>query len=53
MILIFSINQELITTEVARWLTLMNKKFIRINENEVFDIKIYQKRIYLESQKIV
>ncbi|RTZ03562.1 grasp-with-spasm system ATP-grasp peptide maturase [Flavobacterium bomense] len=51
MILIFSINQELTTTEVARWLTLMNKKFIRINENEVFDIKVYQKRIFLESQK--
>lgn len=50
MILIFSINQEITTTEVARWLTLMNKKFIRINENEIFDIKIYQKRIYLESK---
>lgn len=51
MIIIFSINQEVTTTEVTRWLTLMNKKFIRINENEVFDIKIYQKRIFLESQK--
>lgn len=51
MILIFSINQELTTTEVTRWLTLMNKKFIRINENEVFEIKIFQKRIFLESQK--
>jgi ATP-GRASP peptide maturase of grasp-with-spasm system len=51
MILIFSINQELTTTEVTRWLTLMNKKFIRINEDEAFDIKIYQKRIFLESQK--
>jgi ATP-GRASP peptide maturase of grasp-with-spasm system len=50
MILIFSINQELTTTEVTRWLTLMNKKFIRINENEVFEIKIYQKRIFLKSQ---
>jgi hypothetical protein len=44
MIIIFSINQEVTTTEVTttevtRWLTLMNKKFIRINENEVFDIK--------------
>ena len=51
MILIFSINQELTTTEVTRWLTLMNKKFIRINENEVFDINIYQKRIFLESNE--
>jgi ATP-GRASP peptide maturase of grasp-with-spasm system len=51
MILIFSINQERTTTEVTRWLTLMNKKFIRINENEVFEIKIYQKRIFLESPK--
>lgn len=51
MIIIFSINQEVTTTEVTRWLTLMNKKFIRINENEVFDIKIYKKRIFLESQK--
>jgi ATP-GRASP peptide maturase of grasp-with-spasm system len=50
MILIFSLNQELTTTEVTRWLTLMNKKFIRINENEVFDIKVFQKKIFLESQ---
>jgi ATP-GRASP peptide maturase of grasp-with-spasm system len=51
MVLIFSINQELTTTEVTRWLTLMDKKFIRINEDEVFDIRIYHKKIFLESQK--
>jgi ATP-GRASP peptide maturase of grasp-with-spasm system len=29
----------------------MRKKFIRINETEIFDIKIFEKRILLESQK--
>ena len=51
MILIFSINQEPTTTEVTRWLTMMNKKFVRINENEAFDIKVADERIFLESQK--
>lgn len=51
MILIFSSDQEATTTEVTRWLTFMKKKFIRINENEVFEIKIYQRRIFLESKK--
>ncbi|MDR6968206.1 ATP-GRASP peptide maturase of grasp-with-spasm system [Flavobacterium arsenatis] len=51
MILIFSTNQEPTTTEVTRWLTFMKKSFIRVNENEVFEIKVNQKRIFLESQK--
>lgn len=51
MILIVSKNQEITTTEVCRWLFKMNKKFIRINEDETFEIKTERKRIYLISEK--
>ncbi|WP_449401466.1 grasp-with-spasm system ATP-grasp peptide maturase [Chryseobacterium wanjuense] len=51
MILIISNNNDRTTTEVIKWLSLMKKKFIRIHEDETFDIKVDKKRIYLESQR--
>lgn len=48
MILIISQDQEITTTEVIRWLTYMNKKFIRVNDDENFSIRIINKRFYLE-----
>lgn len=51
MILILSNNQETTTNEVIKWLQEMNKKFIRVHENEVFEIKVNEKRIYLQSQR--
>jgi hypothetical protein len=49
MILIISQDQEITTTEVIRWLTYMNKKFIRVNDDENFSIRIINKRFYLEN----
>ncbi|MDR2237553.1 MAG: grasp-with-spasm system ATP-grasp peptide maturase [Chryseobacterium sp.] len=51
MILIISENKEATTTEVIRWLVFLNKDFIRVHEDEVFEIKMENKRIYLESKK--
>lgn len=51
MILIISYNQELTTTEVIKWLITMEKKFILVHENELFDIRIIDKKIYLESHR--
>lgn len=51
MILIISENNERTTTEVIRWLTSMDKKFIRVHDDEIFEIKVYQKKIYLESER--
>ncbi len=51
MILIISKNQETTTNEVIKWLVAMEKKFIRVHEDEVFDIKVAQKRLYLESYR--
>lgn len=51
MILILSKNQETTTNEVVKWLSLMRKEFIRVHEDEIFDIKISQKRILLQSSR--
>lgn len=51
MILIISKNFEPTTTEIIKWLSIMGKKYIRIDENEIFEIKIYKKKIYIESHK--
>lgn len=51
MILIISKNQEITTTEVAKWLSRMGKKFIRVNEDEIFEIKLINKKILLKGQK--
>ncbi|AYZ10838.1 grasp-with-spasm system ATP-grasp peptide maturase [Chryseobacterium arthrosphaerae] len=49
MILIISNNNEITTTEVIKWLLKLGKNFIRVHEDEIFDIKIKEKRIYIES----
>ncbi|WP_343681340.1 grasp-with-spasm system ATP-grasp peptide maturase [Chryseobacterium arthrosphaerae] len=49
MILIISQNNEITTTEVIKWLLKLGKNFIRVHEDEIFDIKIKEKRIYIES----
>ncbi|ROI01879.1 grasp-with-spasm system ATP-grasp peptide maturase [Chryseobacterium sp. G0240] len=51
MILIISQNHEITTTEVIKWLLKMDKKFIRVHEDEIFNIKVKDKRIYIESQR--
>lgn len=51
MILIISQNNEITTTEVIKWLLKLGKSFIRVHEDEIFDIKINEKRIYIESPR--
>jgi ATP-GRASP peptide maturase of grasp-with-spasm system len=51
MILIISKKQETTTNEVIKWLLAMDKKFIRVHEDEVFEIKTKEKRIYIESHR--
>ncbi|QQQ26865.1 grasp-with-spasm system ATP-grasp peptide maturase [Chryseobacterium indoltheticum] len=51
MILILSQNQETTTNEVIKWLSLMNKKFVRVHEDEIFEVKINKNRIFIESQR--
>lgn len=49
MILIISNSKEGATECVIEWLYKMDKKFIRVNEHEVFEIKVHHKKIVLES----
>ena len=51
MILIFSQKNETATIDVIRHLILMKKKFIRVHEDEVFEIKTVKKRILIESNR--
>ncbi|NML70979.1 grasp-with-spasm system ATP-grasp peptide maturase [Chryseobacterium sp. RP-3-3] len=51
MILILSNNKEADTKSVIRWLLKLNKKFIRVHENEYFEIKIYDRKIFLQSTR--
>ncbi|WP_175635076.1 grasp-with-spasm system ATP-grasp peptide maturase [Pedobacter ghigonis] len=51
MILIISKKQETTTNEVIKWLLAMDKKFIRVDEDEVFEIRAKEKRIYIESHR--
>jgi len=51
MILIFSDNNDRTTIEVIRWLAALNEDFILVNDDEFFDIKVDQKRFFLQSQK--
>ncbi|WP_162926187.1 hypothetical protein [Chryseobacterium aurantiacum] len=46
MILIISNNSERTTVKIIKWLLKMNKKFIRVHENEVFEIKVVNKMIF-------
>ncbi|EFK57407.1 grasp-with-spasm system ATP-grasp peptide maturase [Sphingobacterium spiritivorum] len=51
MILIISKNNEITTTAVIKWLRALHKPFIRIHEDEVFEIHTSKKRIVLKSQR--
>ncbi|MBP1165616.1 MULTISPECIES: grasp-with-spasm system ATP-grasp peptide maturase [unclassified Chryseobacterium] len=51
MILIISDNNDISTTEVIKWLLVMEKKFIRVHEDEIFEIKIRNKSFFLESAR--
>ena len=48
MILIITNSNDLTTNEVVKWLILLKKKFIRTNNNEIFKIKVKEKRIFLK-----
>ncbi|WP_316738799.1 grasp-with-spasm system ATP-grasp peptide maturase [Pedobacter aquatilis] len=49
MILILSSHLEPTTNEVVMWLNKMKKSYIRVNEEEIFEIKIIKKKFFLES----
>ncbi|OCA67935.1 grasp-with-spasm system ATP-grasp peptide maturase [Chryseobacterium artocarpi] len=51
MILIISQKNETATIEVIRHLMVLKKKFIRVHEDEVFEIKTINKRILIESSR--
>lgn len=51
MILIISNNSERTTVKIIKWLLKMDKKFIRVHEDEVFEIKVINKSIFLESNR--
>ncbi|MGH1519756.1 grasp-with-spasm system ATP-grasp peptide maturase [Chryseobacterium sp. JK1] len=51
MILIISKKKEITTTEVIKWLFRFEKKFILIHEDETFEIKMKDAKIFLESEK--
>ncbi|WP_284464044.1 grasp-with-spasm system ATP-grasp peptide maturase [Chryseobacterium sp.] len=51
MILIISNNGDSTTTKVIKYLSAMGKKFIRVHEDEFFEIKTDKKRIYLLSDR--
>lgn len=50
MILIFSNNQEITTNEVIKWLIALGKPFIRVHEDEFFEIKVINRKIFLSSE---
>lgn len=51
MILIITENTDSTSTEVIKWLNLLKKNYIRVHEDEVFEIKIFEKKIFLESYR--
>lgn len=51
MILIKSRNQEITTNEIIKRLISINKPFLRINEDEIFEISVINKKIFLNSDK--
>ena len=51
MILIITNNNEPTTNEVIKWLISTGKSFLRIHEDEIFNIKVNNKRVYLESNE--
>jgi ATP-GRASP peptide maturase of grasp-with-spasm system len=51
MILILSSNLEVTTNEVVMWLNELKKEYIRVHEDEFFEIKIIKKKIFLKSYR--
>ncbi|WP_294287292.1 grasp-with-spasm system ATP-grasp peptide maturase [uncultured Chryseobacterium sp.] len=51
MILIISKRNDQSTIEVMKWLSKMHKQYIFVQEDEVFEIRVYKKRLYLESPR--
>ncbi|MEZ7528179.1 grasp-with-spasm system ATP-grasp peptide maturase [Cloacibacterium normanense] len=51
MILIISKKKEITTTKVMKWLFRFEKKFILVDEEETFEIKMKDNKIFLESEK--
>ncbi|MCC3217852.1 grasp-with-spasm system ATP-grasp peptide maturase [Chryseobacterium sp. X308] len=51
MILIISKNSDRSTIQVIKWLSSIGKNWIRIHEDEFFEIKTIKKRIFLKSQR--
>jgi len=51
MILIISNNGDTTTTQVVKYLSAMRKPFIRVHEDEFFEIKTDKKRIYMVSER--
>lgn len=51
MILIISKDNEITTTEVIKWLYYLDKKFIRVNEDEFFEIKMANGKLALQSDR--
>ncbi|QBO59572.1 grasp-with-spasm system ATP-grasp peptide maturase [Chryseobacterium salivictor] len=51
MILIISDTKENTTNEVIKWLVLMDKDFIRVNESEYFEIIMKDDKLALQSDK--
>lgn len=51
MILILTNEDDFTTNDVIKWLIVQKKPFLRISENEVFEIKTEKKRIYIQSER--
>lgn len=51
MILIISNNNERTTNKIIKWLLEMKKEFIRIHEDEIFEIAVENKKILLRSSR--
>ncbi|MDV7698421.1 grasp-with-spasm system ATP-grasp peptide maturase [Chryseobacterium soli] len=51
MILIISNNKEITTAYIIGWLIKMGKNFIRVQEDEIFEIKVHKKRVYIKSHR--
>lgn len=51
MILILSSNAEVTTDAVIMWLNDLKKAYIRVHEDEFFEIKIINKKFFLESYR--
>ncbi|KAB1229369.1 grasp-with-spasm system ATP-grasp peptide maturase [Chryseobacterium viscerum] len=51
MILVISKSSDRTTIQVIKWISAIGKKWIRVHEDEFFEIKVIKKRICLKSQR--